>query len=104
MTEETYTPEEDVTEAGPDGIPRLVAAKGVPIPMEEAKRRGLVKEAKQTGPRELKQEIQPRDLAQGEMLEAGELPPDSQATGVTFTPAPAFEEAVNEEPPKRKKG
>jgi hypothetical protein len=51
-----------------------------------------------------KAELQQRTLAPGERLEAGELPPDSEATDVEFTPAPAFEEALNEEKPKRKKG
>lgn len=59
MDQETYTPEEDVTEIGTDGIARLVAAKGIPVPMEEAKARGLIKEPKATGPQETKKAAKP---------------------------------------------
>lgn len=51
---EYYTPEEDITQEGPDGVGRLVAAKGVPVPMDEAKAKGFIKEPKKAEPKEVK--------------------------------------------------
>lgn len=54
MIEELFIPEDDVIERGADGLDRLVAPKGVPIPLAEAKARGLVKEPKPSRPKETK--------------------------------------------------
>lgn len=58
--QEFYTPEQDVTEEGADGVARLVAAAGVPVPMEQAKRLGLIKPAKKAEPQEVKADEQPK--------------------------------------------
>src|SRR6185436_4884715 len=90
----------------PEGDPRaayLLVAAGGTLPDDLAEKHGLKGKAgapanklRAGGGENKAREIQPRDLAPGEMLEAGELPDDSQATVVEFTPAPAFEEAVQE--------
>jgi hypothetical protein len=64
----------------------LLVSRGGTLSDEDAERYGLF--------------LTPRDLAPGEMLEAGQLPDDSAATEtgepvVEFTPAPAFEEQVS---------
>lgn len=54
MSEGFYTPEADVTEER-NGVQFLVAPAGIPIPMEEARRLGLVKDQKKpVGPQETK--------------------------------------------------
>ena len=51
---DVYIPEADITAVGADGLTRLVAAQGVPIPMAEAKALGLVKDEQTAGPSETK--------------------------------------------------
>lgn len=51
---DVYRVEEDVTETQPDGRLIQVAAKGTEIPMAEARRLGLVKDDKESGPKETK--------------------------------------------------
>ena len=50
----TYTPSEDVTDTDALGVVTLVAAKGVPIPLADAQRLGLVKAPVARGPQETK--------------------------------------------------
>lgn len=50
---DVYIPENDITEER-DGVTFQLAAKGVPIPMAEAKARGFVKEPQAQGPQEVK--------------------------------------------------
>lgn len=51
---DVFRVEEDVIETGPDGRQTQVAAKGTEVPMAEARRLGLVKDTKETGPAETK--------------------------------------------------
>lgn len=51
---ETYKVTEDVTETLEDGRTIQVAAKGTEVPIAEARRLGLVKDAQETGPQETK--------------------------------------------------
>lgn len=53
-TNEFFVPEQDVTEVGADGVERLVAAKGVPVPMADAEARGLTKPQQKAAPAETK--------------------------------------------------
>lgn len=92
-----YTPEEDVTEER-NGVQFLVAAKGVAIPMAEARRLGLLKDQqKQAGPSETKEGTAPAQPRQ-------EAPQGEGDVDVAFVPAPEFEAAVEEGEPKPKKG
>lgn len=84
MTENMFTPENDVTEER-NGVQFLVAPKDIPMPMDRAKALGLVKEAAPTGPLETKADqdsgqpqINPDDLAsvQGAAVEPGDLASD----------------------------
>lgn len=92
-----------------EGDPRaafVLVVKGGTLPDDLAEKHGLKAKAGpanklRVGVRENKAQIHPRELAPGEMLKAGALPTESEAT-VAFTPAPALEEAVKEEAPKRK--
>jgi hypothetical protein len=59
MTEEMFTPEEDVTERRGE-VDVLVAPKGIPIPLERAKQLGIYKEPKQTKPKETKKDEEPK--------------------------------------------
>lgn len=52
--DEMFIPEQDITEEGPDGVARLVAAAGVPVPLERARAAGWVKDTKKTAPKETK--------------------------------------------------
>lgn len=54
MSDETYIPENDITQTLPDGREILVAIKGVAMPLAEAKRRGFVKADQPAGPSETK--------------------------------------------------
>ena len=49
-----YTPSEEVTDTDAQGVVTLVAAKGVPIPLADAQRLGLVKAPVARGPQETK--------------------------------------------------
>jgi len=49
-----YTPEDDVIGTTADGRTYQIAAKGVPVPMAEAQRLGLIKAPQQQGPTEIK--------------------------------------------------
>lgn len=49
-----FTPEEDITEEGPDGVARLVAPAGVAMPYADAVAKGYVKEPKAAKPSESK--------------------------------------------------
>lgn len=60
MTEGMYIPENDVTEER-NGVQFLVAPKGIPMPMEQAKALGLVKEPKPTKPKETKKDEPPAE-------------------------------------------
>lgn len=121
-----------VVEANDPNRARLLVAAGNTIPLEEAERLGLAGTKVSQGPAENKlrqgpsedkgsalgdDEVQPQadpdvlltfegetgEAAPGEAVqEDGQgLPPVAE---VEFTPSPAFEEALNEEKPKRKKG
>lgn len=50
----TYTPTSDVTETLPDGTVKVIARAGVPIPIEQARRLGLLKDRGRAGPAEHK--------------------------------------------------
>lgn len=64
MTSDVFIPEDDITQRQPDGTSILLAAKGVPVPMAEARKRGLVKDRQTTGPTETKAETStPEPLA-----------------------------------------
>lgn len=52
--EEQYIVPEDINEEGPDGRTTLVAAKGTAISLDEAKKRGFVKDKKAAKPSEEK--------------------------------------------------
>lgn len=52
--QDTYTPPVDVTETLPNGQVKVIARAGVPIPLAEARRLGLVKDRKHRGPAEHK--------------------------------------------------
>lgn len=51
---EVFRVEADVTETLPDGRTIQVAAAGTEVPIAEARRLGLIKDEKQTGPAETK--------------------------------------------------
>ena len=94
MSNEPYIPEADIIETLPDGRTVLVARKGVPMPLAEAKRLGFVKDAQPQGPSEIKTDGSPT--------------PDPDVTftpdpDVTFTPDPALESRVSEAPEKKAK-
>jgi hypothetical protein len=91
--------QETVVEEGDSRAAYLLVAEGGTLPDDVAEKHGLKGKAgaptnklRAGGNENKAREIQPRDLAPGEMLEAGELPPGSHAT------------VTEEEPPKRKKG
>lgn len=149
--------QQTVVEEGDPRAAYVLVVKGGSLPDDVAEKHGLTGEkARATptnklkiGPGANKGQLQPRELAPGEQLEEGELPPKSQATvaevvpgvpaldpntgeapaieeepegdgipegvqedgqglppvaeaDVEFTPAPAFEAAVQEEAPKRR--
>lgn len=52
---DVFRVENDVTEEQPDGRLIQVAAAGTEVPMAEARRLGLVKDTKETGPTETKE-------------------------------------------------
>ena len=52
--DEVFIPEQDITEEGPDGVARLVAAKGIPVKLDVARAAGWVKDTKKAQPQETK--------------------------------------------------
>lgn len=58
---DTYTAEEDVTHTLPDGRTIQVIGKGHTIPIDEAKRLGLIKPEQKQGPTETKPAPAPKE-------------------------------------------
>lgn len=49
-----FIPEQDITQEGPDGVARLVAAKGIPVRIDVARAAGWIKDTKKAQPQETK--------------------------------------------------
>ncbi|HEU5013957.1 MAG TPA: hypothetical protein VFT66_15660 [Roseiflexaceae bacterium] len=64
-----YIPEQDITEER-GGVTIQIAAKGVPIPMAEAKVRGFVKDPQPQGPQEVKAAAAAADAPAEQPVEA----------------------------------
>lgn len=88
----TFVPAEDVIQKTADGRDIQIAAKGVPIPMPEAMRLGLVKAPEASGPTELKIAVS------GEA--AGSLQLGNPETPETAEGGSASTENTDNDPPK----
>lgn len=103
--EPAYTPSEDIHGKTEDGRDYLIAAKGVPIEMEQARRLGLIKDHLTPGPSEHKQIVGPGETKDGALAApAGGLPTptDAETTAIedegegegAFTPSQPLVDAV----------
>lgn len=85
-----FIPEHDITKTQADGVQVLLAPAGIPIPMAEAERRGLVRRAAPVGPQEVKESepTAPVGVPDGEMLDPATPPDGEPLTPDGSPPAP----------------
>lgn len=106
--EPAYIPKEDIHGKTEDGRDFLLAAKGIPISMDQARKLGLVKDQLVAGPSEHKELVGPGEAKDGELTPIGDAPTptgaettatDAAAEGdVTFTASqPLVDAAATEE-------